>query len=144
MVPSDWIFGLIGGVMIGAAAALYLLLNGRIMGASGIIGGLVDGSGRETSVERLWFLAGLIGAPGLVVFLSGGADTHLTRNWAVVILAGLAVGIGTRLANGCTSGHGVCGISRLTPRGLISTALYIGAGVATVALVRMLSGGLNA
>lgn len=144
-MPIDWIFGLIGGVFIGTGAAVYLLVNGRILGASGIIGGLVDGSTRGSkAVERLFLLAGLILAPALLALTSGGAETHLTSNMWIVVLAGLAVGVGTRLANGCTSGHGVCGISRMTPRGLASTALYIGGGMATVALIRTLAGGSGA
>ena len=135
-MPQDWLFGLLGGGLIGLAAALYLLLNGRIMGASGIIGGLVDGSGRGTAAERLAFVAGLVLVPGAVVMAGGGAETHLSGNLAVVIAAGLLVGLGTRLANGCTSGHGVCGISRLSVRGLVATAFYLLAGVVTVILAR--------
>jgi len=132
----DWSLGLVGGGLIGAAAALYLLVNGRIMGASGILGGLVDGSAREALSERMAFLAGLVIAPGVVVAIRGDADTYLTGNLALVAVAGLLVGLGTRLANGCTSGHGVCGISRLSLRGIVATIFYIGAGAVTVALVR--------
>ena len=132
----DWSLGLVGGGLIGAAAALYLLVNGRIMGASGILGGLVDGSAREALSERMAFLAGLVIAPGVVVAIRGDADTYLTGNLALVAVAGLLVGLGTRLANGCTSGHGVCGISRLSLRGIVATIFYIGAGAGTVALVR--------
>ncbi len=139
-MPQDWLFGLLGGGLIGLAAALYLLLNGCVMGASGIVGGLVDGSGRGTAAERGAFIAGLIGVPGLVVLAQGGAETHLTGNVAVVILAGLLVGIGTRMANGCTSGHGVCGISRLSLRGLVATAFYLLAGGLTVVLARHILG----
>ena len=78
-MPQEWLYGLLGGGLIGLAAAMYLLLNGRIMGASGIVGGLVDGSGRFKS-ERIAFLAGLIVVPGVVAFARGGADTHLTSN----------------------------------------------------------------
>lgn len=131
--------GLLGGGLIGLAAALYLLLNGRIMGASGIVGGLVDGSG-EAKSERVAFLAGLVAVPGSLVLLTGGAETHLTSNWGVVILAGLLVGIGTRLANGCTSGHGVCGLSRLSLRGFVATAFYLLAGGLTVVLAKHLLG----
>lgn len=138
-MPQDWLFGLLGGGLIGLAAALYLLLNGRIMGASGIVGGLVDGSGGFKS-ERLAFLAGLVLVPGGVVLLQGGASTHLTGNFGVVILAGVLVGIGTRLANGCTSGHGVCGISRLSLRGIVATVFYLLAGGVTVVLARHLLG----
>lgn len=139
-METDWILGLAGGGLIGCAAAGYLLVNGRIMGASGILGGLVDGSARDTASERAAFLAGLALVPALLALVWGGAETHLTSNFAVVILAGLLVGIGTRIANGCTSGHGVCGISRLSLRGIVATVFYIGAGGLTVVLFRHLLG----
>ena len=139
-MEADWIWGLVGGLLIGSGGAVYLLGNGRIMGASGIIGGLVDGSGRGTVGERLIFLAGVFVLPLLLLPLFPEADTHLTTNPAVLVAAGLLVGIGTRLANGCTSGHGVCGISRLSLRGIVATAFYIGAGALTVVLFRHLLG----
>lgn len=139
-MPIDWIMGLAGGVLIGTAAALYLLVNGRIMGASGIIGGLVDGSGRSDWQERAALIAGLFAVPGIAAFAMGGSETHLTSNWAIIIAAGLLVGVGTRLANGCTSGHGVCGISRLSLRGIVATAFYIGAGGLTVVLFKHVLG----
>ena len=137
-METDWIFGALGGGMIGLAAAIYLLVNGRIMGASGILGGLVTGG---TAIrERLALTAGLVLVPAVIVLIRGGADTGLTQNVPIIILAGLAVGIGTRLANGCTSGHGVCGISRLSPRGIMATLVYLLAGALTVALARALWG----
>ncbi|KUP92303.1 YeeE/YedE family protein [Tritonibacter horizontis] len=136
-MPQDWILGLLGGALIGCAGALYLLGAGRIMGASGIVGGLVDGTARNTWAERLLFLVGLVGAPVLVTQIFGlSPATNATGPGAVLIAAGLLVGLGTRLANGCTSGHGVCGISRLSPRGIVASLLYIGAGMATLALLR--------
>ncbi|AUQ50312.1 putative transporter component [Phaeobacter inhibens] len=133
----DWIWGLIGGALIGTGGAVYLLGNGRIMGASGILGGLIDGSGRNSAAERLAFIAGVVLIP-LVMWLTIAEvpDTHLTSNTAVIVAAGLLVGLGTRVANGCTSGHGVCGISRLSLRGLIATVIYILAGALTLALFR--------
>ncbi|MEL6685040.1 MAG: YeeE/YedE thiosulfate transporter family protein [Pseudomonadota bacterium] len=139
-MPLDWIMGLAGGVLIGVAAAFFLLVNGRIMGASGIIGGLVDGSGRHDWAERAALVAGLLIGPGIATFVIGGAQTHLTGNWIVIIAAGLLVGVGTRLANGCTSGHGVCGISRLSLRGIVATVFYIGAGGLTVVVFKHLLG----
>ncbi len=135
-MPMDWIWGLVGGLMIGSAAALFLLVSGRIMGASGLLGGLVDGSGRANWAERLAFIAGLVAVPALLA--GGRAETHLnlTSNIAVVIAAGLLVGFGTRLANGCTSGHGVCGISRLSLRGIVATICYLLAGALSVLLFR--------
>ena len=135
-MPVEWIAGLIGGLMIGGAAAIFLLVNGRIMGASGLLGGLVDGSGRDDAGERLALIAGLILVPGALAWAAGGADTHLTPNLGLIVVAGLLVGLGTRLANGCTSGHGVCGISRLSLRGIVATLVYIGAGAATVIALR--------
>lgn len=139
-MPTDWIYGLVGGLMIGLAAAGYLLVNGRVMGASGIIGALVDRSAQETARERLAFVAGLIAAPAIVALAIGGANTHVSDNLVIVALAGLLVGVGTRIANGCTSGHGVCGISRLSLRGIVATVFYIGAGGLTVVIFRHLLG----
>jgi uncharacterized membrane protein YedE/YeeE len=139
-MEQDWILGLAGGVIIGLAGAVFLLVNGRIMGASGIIGGLVDGSGNSNARERLAFLAGLAIIPALIWPLWGSPATHLTQNPVLLIGAGLLVGIGTRFANGCTSGHGVCGISRLSLRGIVATVFYIGAGGLSVVLFRHLLG----
>lgn len=132
----EWVMGLAGGALIGTAAAIFLLVNGRVMGASGLLGGLVDGSERHDWTERAALVAGLVIAPGLLAIMIGGARTHLTDNWAIIIIAGLLVGIGTRLANGCTSGHGVCGISRLSLRGIVATVFYIGAGGLTVVIFK--------
>ncbi len=139
-MEMDWIRGLLGGLLIGSGGAVYLLANGRVMGASGIIGGLVDGSGRSTAGERASFLAGVVLLPLLLTLAFGGVATHVTGNLAVLVVAGLLVGTGTRIANGCTSGHGVCGISRLSLRGIVATCFYIGAGGLTVILFRHLLG----
>lgn len=139
-MPMDWMMGLVGGLLIGIAAAIFLLVNGRIMGASGIIGGLVDGSGRSDWQERAALLAGLFAIPAIAAWAMGGSETNLTTNWAVVAVAGVLVGVGTRLANGCTSGHGVCGISRLSLRGIVATAFYIGAGGLTIVLFKHVLG----
>lgn len=140
MLEPDWIMGTIGGLMIGAAASLYLLANGRIMGASGIVGGLVDGTGRDSWLERAALIAGLVLVPILLLPLYGQADTRITGNIWVIVAAGLLVGIGTRVANGCTSGHGVCGISRLSARGIVATLFYVLAGGVTMALFRHVLG----
>jgi uncharacterized protein len=134
-MQTDWIWGLAGGLVIGFAAALYLLVNGRIMGASGVIGALIDGSGRESWRERASFLVALVIVPGLLA-LAVPSSTHLIDSPVIVAVAGLLVGVGTRLANGCTSGHGVCGISRLSLRGIVATVFYILAGGLAVALFR--------
>ena len=135
-MPIDWGMGLMGGLLIGLGAAMYLLVNGRIMGASGILGGLIDGSARSAWQERLSFLAGVLVAPMMILPFFGPYDTHATDNLGLLVIAGLLVGIGTRVANGCTSGHGVCGISRLNLRGIIATLVYIGAGAITIVILR--------
>jgi uncharacterized membrane protein YedE/YeeE len=135
MLQTDWMWGLGGGLLIGMAGAMFLLVNGKVMGASGIIGGLVDGSGRDSWRERAAFIAGLIGAP-ILLLQAFPAKTNLTDDLVVVAAAGILVGLGTRLANGCTSGHGVCGISRLSLRGIVATGIYIVAGGAVMAALR--------
>ena len=137
-MPLDWIYGLAGGVMLGLAGAIYLLMNGRVMGVSGVIGGLVDGTGWSSWAERAVFIAGTIAVPAVLALMLGGATTNLTPNWLVIVAGGLLVGIGTRLANGCTSGHGVCGISRLSLRGIVATVFYILAGGITMVVLRHL------
>ena len=127
-IPVDWVWGLIGGVLIGTGGAIYLLGNGKIMGASGIIGGLVDRSGLDTKWERIVFLLGVAILPVLLMPFYREVNTNLTESWPALIVAGLLVGIGTRIANGCTSGHGVCGMSRLSLRGIVATIFYILAG----------------
>lgn len=139
-MPTDWLFGLAGGALIGMAGAIFLLVNGRIMGASGIIGGLVDGSSRSDWQEMAAFVAGLFILPAIAAYATGGSQTNLTDNWVIVVASGLLVGVGTRLANGCTSGHGVCGISRLSLRGIVATVFYIGAGGVTIIFFRHLLG----
>lgn len=134
----DWIAGLIGGLMIGAAAALYLLGNGRVMGASGLLGGLIDGSGRANWRERVVFLAALIAVPALLVGAGAAQASAPVAGMGVLVLAGLLVGFGTRLGNGCTSGHGVCGISRFSLRGIVATMVYLATGVAAVLIARAL------
>ncbi len=136
-MEMDWVWGLIGGLLIGLAGAILLLGNGRIMGASGILGGLVDGSGRGDARERLAFVAGVVVMPFVVIRLFEiHPETLLTSNMSIVVVAGMLVGIGTRIANGCTSGHGVCGISRLSLRGITATVIYILAGALMVLALR--------
>ncbi|HRF10067.1 MAG TPA: YeeE/YedE family protein [Xanthobacteraceae bacterium] len=134
----DWInftpwWSLAGGALIGLAAALLINLNGRVMGASSILGGLFGA--RSGATWRLSFLAGLI-APALFVNATGGVKPHFLAGTATLIVAGLLVGFGTRLGSGCTSGHGVCGIARLSPRSMAATVVFMLAGFATVYAVR--------
>lgn len=139
-MQTEWIWGLFGGGLIGSAAAMFLLLNGRIMGASGVIGTLVDGTAGARRGENIALVAGLFLVPGLISLATGGAETHASSQLFVLIAGGLLVGVGTRLANGCTSGHGVCGISRLSLRGIVATAFYIGAGGLTVLMFKHILG----
>ncbi len=137
---TDWIWGLAGGLIVGSAAALYVLVNRRIMGASGILGGLVDGTARNVAAERLSFIAGLVAVSVLAAPLLGHNLTHLTSNMVVLAISGRLVGIGTRLANGCTSGHRVCGISRFSFRGMVATVFYLFGGGTVVLDFRHLPG----
>lgn len=136
---ADWGFGLLGGLMIGTAAALLLLANGRIAGISGILGEALAGRRLD---EGLPFLAGLIGVPAVVGLLSGPPAIAPAAPFGLIVAGGVLVGIGTRLGSGCTSGHGVCGLSRLSPRSMAATATFIGVAAATVFVTRHLAGGL--
>lgn len=129
---------LAGGALIGLAAALLVLFNGRIAGISGILGGLLPWPKGDTT-WRLAFLAGLAGAPLVYVLLQPLPEVQSDAGTAVLVAAGLLVGVGTRYGSGCTSGHGVCGISRLSPRSLAATAAFMAAGFVTVYVVRHLT-----
>ncbi len=131
---------LAGGALIGLAASLLLLASGRIAGVSGMIGGLLVPT-RGDTLWRALFVGGLVAA-GLVAFLVA-PDTigSSPRGMVALALAGILVGVGTRLGNGCTSGHGVCGLSRLSKRSLLATLTFVGAGMLTVTLLRVLGGG---
>ncbi len=136
----DWLMGLLGGGLIGTSAAIFLLVNGKIMGASGLIGGLVDKSGMSNWQERAAWLVGLFAVPAIMTLIWGVKPTNITSNLAVIVAAGLFVGVGTRIANGCTSGHGICGISRLSLRGIVATVFYILAGGLTVVIFKHVLG----
>jgi uncharacterized protein len=130
---------LAGGVIIGIAAAMFLLLNGRIAGISGVLGGLL----RPVHGDVAWraaFIAGLVGAPLLYALVTELPRLQIDAGYAALVGAGLLVGIGTRYGSGCTSCHGVCGISRLSPRSLAATAAFMLAGFVTVYVVRHLIG----
>lgn len=126
---------LAGGALIGLAAALFVLLNGRIAGISGILGGLLRPV-RGDIAWRLAFLAGLIGAPLVYGLFAPLPQPHIEAGTGWLIAAGLLVGVGTRYGAGCTSGHGVCGLSRLSPRSLVATLAFMAAGFVTVYLLR--------
>lgn len=131
--------GLIGGLMIGLASAIMLLGGGRIAGISGLfaqsVGLSKNGSKRQTAMV---FIISLFAGALLVQFLSGDVVTRYPPSWLLLVLGGLLVGFGTRLGSGCTSGHGVCGMSRFSRRSLVATPVFMGAGIATVAIMNML------
>ena len=126
---------LAGGVLLGLASALFVLLNGRILGISGIVGGLLRPRAGDIG-WRLAFVLGMLVAPGLYWLVVGPTQPRIDANWGMVVIAGLLVGVGTRYGSGCTSGHGVCGLSRMSPRSLVATMAFMGAGFVTVFLIR--------
>lgn len=128
-----------GGILIGLAAASFILLNGRIAGISGILGGLLTPA-KDDILWRLAFLGGLVGAPLLWLLVADLPPIRIEAGYPAVFIAGLLVGIGTRYGSGCTSGHGVCGLSRLSMRSLAATASFMGAGFVTVYVIRHLLG----
>lgn len=130
---------LAGGVLIGIATAMFALFNGRIAGISGIVGGLLRPRNGDIG-WRVAFVAGLIAAPLLYRAFGDLPDIRIDAGWFTLVAAGLIVGVGTRYGSGCTSGHGVCGLSRLTPRSLVATLSFMAAGFATVFVVRHLLG----
>jgi uncharacterized membrane protein YedE/YeeE len=130
---------LAGGALIGLAAALFVLLNGRIAGISGVLGGLLAPRAGDVA-WRLAFLAGLLVAPTLYALVTALPASTIEADYPVLVVAGLLVGIGTRFGAGCTSGHGVCGLSRLSPRSLVATLSFMAAGFATVFVTRHLLG----
>ena len=136
---QDYLIPLAGGALIGLAATLLLLANGRIAGISGIVWGAV--SDRADGLWRWLFIAGLILGPVLTHGMVGvPVPLPNPAPWWVIVIAGLAVGFGTRLGSGCTSGHGVCGLGRLSTRSLVATLTFMGTGIATVFIVRHVSG----
>jgi uncharacterized membrane protein YedE/YeeE len=144
LVTIDWLHftpwaSLAGGILIGVAAAILILFNGRILGISGILGGLLRPQSGEFG-WRLCFLLGLLLAPLLLSVVTRLQPPRIDSSYLVLALAGLLVGFGTRLGSGCTSGHGICGISRLSPRSLAATVLFMLAGFATVFVARHLNG----
>lgn len=128
---------LAGGMLIGLSAAVFVLFNGRIAGISGILGGLLEWPKGDVA-WRVAFLAGLIGAPLLYGAVLTLPEVRIDADFPTLIIAGLLVGVGTRYGSGCTSGHGVCGLSRMSPRSLVATVAFMLAGFATVFVVRHL------
>jgi len=126
-----------GGLLLGLASSAFILLNGRILGISGIAGGLL----RPRQGDARWriaFLLGLVCAPLVYALVAAPTAPRIDAGWGTLLTAGLLVGLGTRFAAGCTSGHGVCGLSRLSPRSLVATLAFMGAGFVTVMVARHL------
>jgi uncharacterized membrane protein YedE/YeeE len=133
--------GAIGGVLIGVSAVLLMLLTGRIAGISGIFSGLLNLRGEDKG-WRIAFIAGLILAPIIAGWIGYGmAPPKLPANWVIITAAGLLVGFGTRLGGGCTSGHGVCGMARLSPRSIVATLVFMASAMLVVAIMRHGLGG---
>ena len=128
---------LIGGMLIGLAAALFVLLNGRIAGISGVLGGLLTPL-RGDVLWRVAFVVGIVAAPLAYSAFLALPQVQIDADYAALVVAGLLVGVGTRYGAGCTSGHGVCGLSRLSLRSLVATGTFMGAGFVTVFILRHL------
>ena len=124
-----------GGILLGLASALFILVNGRILGISGIVGGLFRPRAGDVG-WRLTFVLGMLTAPLLYAAVVGLPAVRIDAGWATLLVAGVMVGFGTRYGSGCTSGHGVCGLSRLSPRSLAATLAFMAAGFVTVYLMR--------
>ncbi|XBQ16696.1 MAG: YeeE/YedE family protein [Oceanicaulis sp.] len=133
--PFTPVTALIGGGLIGLSAVILMAANGRIAGISGIAGGLI-GPGTGDRAWRAAFIAGLIAAPLIYMAFGPAIEIAVPASTPLLIAAGLLVGIGTQMGSGCTSGHGVCGISRLSPRGIAATATFMATGAIAVFLVR--------
>jgi uncharacterized protein len=144
-VTIDWIhftpwLSLTGGLVLGIASAMFILVNGKILGISGILGGLLAPKSGDIG-WRLAFILGMLAAPITMSFILPADFLRAPRidaGYVAIVLAGLLVGYGTRLGSGCTSGHGVCGISRLSPRSLVATGTFMAAGFAVVFIIRHL------
>ncbi len=140
----DWTYftpwaSLAGGLLIGLASALFLLFNGRIAGISGIVGGLLKPAQGDIA-WRIAFAAGLVIAPPVYALAAPLPQVHVEASYPLLVIAGLLVGIGTRYGSGCTSGHGICGLSRRSPRSVMATAAFMFAGFVTVYIARHLIG----
>jgi uncharacterized membrane protein YedE/YeeE len=130
---------LLGGALIGISASLLLALNGRIAGISGIVGGILKPAAGDVA-WRVAFVIGLLASGAVALGVSPTSLGASPRSLGLVLAAGAFVGVGTRLGNGCTSGHGVCGLSRLSVRSMVATATFMATGIAAATLVRVLGG----
>ena len=128
--------GLIGGLLIGLAAALLLLLNGRISGISGIVGGLLAPKSPDAGWRVVFILGLLLGTFGYTLATTGALPVNIQASMPVLVISGLLVGFGTRFGSGCTSGHGLCGIARLSKRSVVASGVFFGVAMLTVFIVR--------
>lgn len=138
----DWInftpyASLAGGLLIGCATVIFVMFNGRVAGISGIVGGLLNSTRDDTS-WRIAFVGGLVLSPLVFALVSPLPKVQIETSYSVLIVAGLLVGLGTRYGSGCTSGHGVCGLSRRSPRSMVATVAFMFAGFVTVYIIRHL------
>ena len=137
---DDWIMGLVGGLMIGTASAVFLLGMGRIAGISGVAGSIVR-SASNARMQDISFLAGLILVPAAIAMMFYRPDLSITSDPMILVIGGLIVGFGTRLGNGCTSGHGVCGMTRLSKRSFAAVGVFMAVAAVTASWVTPILGG---
>lgn len=130
------ISGLVGGLLIGLAVALMMLLNGRVAGISSIVGGLVTPKSGDTAWRVAFVVGLLLGASGFILAVGGPTPVDVLASSPAVLIGGLLVGFGTRMGSGCTSGHGLCGIARFSRRSIVATAIFFGVAMVTVFLTR--------
>lgn len=140
MQSSSILWALAGGALIGTSASLMLYFNGKVTGISGIVGGLLSRDPQSPPWRLLFVLGLVVGGAFMVALRPAAFSTDGAPSLGITLLAGLLVGVGTRLGNGCTSGHGVCGMSRLSPRSIAATLTFIATGVIVVAITRALGG----
>lgn len=140
MTEQDLVFALMGGALIGLSAGILLWFNGRIAGISGIVNGALESDAQERTWRVLFLLGLILGAFFYRIINPGDFPLRTDLGWPVLVAAGFLVGFGTRMGGGCTSGHGVCGIGRLSGRSIIATVIFIAAGAATTAIVRHVMG----
>jgi uncharacterized membrane protein YedE/YeeE len=143
MPELNYVWPLSGGLLIGLSAALYLLLNGRIAGISGLTASAFGWSGSGISPLGIGFLGGILGGAAAAFAYIRHADLMITSSPVILVVGGLLVGFGTRLGSGCTSGHGVCGLARLSPRSIVATMTFMAVAAATVFVTRHMIGGLS-
>ncbi|MDL2405896.1 YeeE/YedE thiosulfate transporter family protein [Rhizobium calliandrae] len=142
MSDLNFIWPLTGGLLIGLSAALYLLLNGRIAGISGLTASAFGWTGVGISPLGVAFLSGILGGSAIAFVYIRHAELAITSSPFFLVIGGLLVGFGTRLGSGCTSGHGVCGLARLSPRSIVATVTFMAVAAATVFVTRHVIGGL--